>query len=68
VRLLQESERERLSRVKGNSNLIKLKEQINGIIEENLEEDETDVKDINKLMYNIILVHKHKLFYHILFY
>jgi flagellar basal body-associated protein FliL len=47
VRLLQESERERLPRVKGNSILIKLKKEINGIIEEILEEEEeSDIKDI----------------------
>jgi len=45
------SERERLSKVKENSKLIKLNEEIFGIIEEILEEDESDMKDINKLIY-----------------
>jgi hypothetical protein len=43
VRLLQESERERLPRLKGNTKFIKLKEQINGKIEEILEENESDI-------------------------
>jgi len=39
VRLLQISERERLPKLKENSKLIKLKDEINGIIEELLEEN-----------------------------
>jgi len=31
--------------------LIKLKENINGLIEEILEEDDSDIKDINNLIY-----------------
>ena len=45
------SERERLPKLKENSNLIKLKEEIKGIIEEILEEDESDIKNINNLIY-----------------
>jgi hypothetical protein len=39
VRLLQMYERERLPKLRENSKLIKLKEEINGIIEEFLEEN-----------------------------
>ena len=45
------SERESLSKLKENSKLIKHNEEIIGIIEEILEEDESDLKDINKLIY-----------------
>ena len=45
------SERERLSKLKENSNLIKLKKKIKGIIEEILEEDDSDIKNINNLIY-----------------
>ena len=51
MRLLPMSERERLPKLKENSNLIKLKEKINEIIEEILEEDELDIKNINNLIY-----------------
>jgi len=44
-------ERERLPKLKENSKLIKLKEDINGLIEEPLEEDESDITDINNLMH-----------------
>ena len=44
-------EREKLPKLTTNSKLIKLHEEINGVIEELLEEDETDVTDINKLIY-----------------
>jgi hypothetical protein len=37
VRLIQECEKERLPELKGKKKLIKLKEEINGIIEEILE-------------------------------
>ena len=50
VRLLQMSEREKLPRLKTNSKLIKLQEEIHGIIEELLEEDEINITDINKLI------------------
>ena len=53
VRLLQMSEREKLPKLKTNSKLIKLQEEINGVIEELLEEDEmnTSITDINNLIY-----------------
>jgi hypothetical protein len=51
VRLLQMSEREKLPKLKTNSKLIKLQEEINGVIEELLEEDEMDITDINHLIY-----------------
>jgi hypothetical protein len=46
VRLLQMSVRERLPKLKTNTKLIKLQEEINGVIEEILEEDEMDMTDI----------------------
>jgi hypothetical protein len=51
VRLLQMSEREKLPKLKTNSKLIKLQEEINGVNEELLEEDEMDMTDINNLIY-----------------
>ena len=45
------SESERLSKLKENCTLIKLKEKINGIFEETLEENKSDLKDINNLIY-----------------
>ena len=39
VRLLQMCEREKLPKLTTNSKLIKLKEDINGVMEEHLEED-----------------------------
>jgi len=51
VRLLQISEREKLPRLKTNSKSIKLQEEINGVIEELLEEDEMNITDINNLIY-----------------
>ena len=51
VRLLQMSEREKLPKLKTNSKLIKLQEEINGVIEELLEEDEMKITDINNLIY-----------------
>ena len=51
VRLLQISEREKLPRLKTNSKLIKHQEEINGVIEELLEEDEMNITDINNLIY-----------------
>ena len=50
VRLLQVSERESLPKLKDSSKLIKFKEEINGIIEENLEEVESDMKCIHNLI------------------
>jgi len=51
VKFLQISEREKLPKLNPNSKLIKLQEEINGIIEECLEEDEMDITDINNLIY-----------------
>ena len=51
MRLLQISEREKLPRLKTNSKLIKRQEEINGVIEELLEEDEMNITDINNLIY-----------------
>jgi len=51
ARLLQMSEREKLPKLETNSKLIKLREEINGVIEELLEEDEMNITDINSLIY-----------------
>jgi hypothetical protein len=51
VRLLQIHERVKLPKIKTNSKLIKLQEEINGAIEELLEEEEMDVTDINNVIY-----------------
>jgi hypothetical protein len=51
VRLLQMSERQRLPKQMENNKLIHLKKEINGIIEELWKEDETDITDINHLIY-----------------
>jgi len=40
-----------LPKLKENSKLMKLKKEINGVIEELLEEDESDITDINNLIY-----------------
>jgi len=50
VRLLQMCEREKLPKIKTNSKLIKLEEEINGVIEELLEEDKMNIIDINNLI------------------
>ena len=47
VRLLQMSEREKLPKLQTNSKLIKLQGEINGVIEELLEEDEMNITDIS---------------------
>ena len=44
-------EKEKLPKLKTNSKLIKLEEEINGVIEELLEEDEMNIADINNLIY-----------------
>jgi hypothetical protein len=44
-------EREKLPKLKTNSKLIKFHEEINGVIEELLEEEEIDITDINNLIY-----------------
>jgi hypothetical protein len=51
VRLLQMSEREKLPKLKTNSKLIKIQEEINGVNEELLEKDEMDVTHVNILIY-----------------
>ena len=51
LRLLQMSERGKLPKLKTNSKLIKLQEQIKGVIEEHLAEDEMDITYINNLIY-----------------
>jgi len=50
-KLLQMSERQKLPKLKINSNLIKFQEEINGVIEELLEKDEITITDINNLIY-----------------
>ena len=47
----EEEEREKLSKLKTNSKLMKFQEEIHGIIEELLEEEEMDITDINNLIY-----------------
>ena len=56
VRFLQMSEREKLPKLKANSKLIKLQEEINGVIEELLEEVEMNVTDINKLVCAVAII------------
>jgi hypothetical protein len=51
VRLLQMFEKEKLPKLKTNSKLIKFQEEINGAIEELLEEEKMDTTDINNLIY-----------------
>ena len=51
VRLLQMSEREELPKLKTNSKWINFQKEINGVIEEILEEDEMDITDTNNLIY-----------------
>jgi len=51
LRLLLISEREKLSRIKTNSKLIELQEEINGVFVDLLEEDEMNITDINNLIY-----------------
>jgi len=51
VTLLQMCEREKLPKLKTNSKLINFQEEINGIIDEHLEEEEMDITDIKNLIY-----------------
>jgi len=51
ARLLQMCEREKLPKLTTNSKLIKLQEEINGVMEELLQEDEMDITDLNNLIY-----------------
>jgi len=44
------SEREKLPKFKTNRKLIRIQEEINGVIEELLEGDEMNIADINKLL------------------
>ena len=44
------SEREKRPKLKTNSKLIGIQEEINGVIEEHLEADEMNLADINKLI------------------
>jgi hypothetical protein len=55
MRMLQMSERQRLPKLIENK-LIHLKKEINGIIEELLKEDETDITDMNHLIYGAATV------------
>jgi len=50
------SEREKLPKLKTNSKLIKLQEEINGAIEELLEEDEINITDINNVIYAAAII------------
>jgi len=51
VRLLQMCEMEKLPKLKPNMKFIKPQEEINGVIEELLEEGEMNITDINNLIY-----------------
>jgi len=51
VRLLQMCEKEKLPKLKTNNKLIKFQEEINGVIEELLEEEEMDITNLNNLIY-----------------
>ena len=51
LKLLQITESEKLPRIKTNNKLIKIQEEINGVIEEHIEEDEINITDINHLIY-----------------
>jgi hypothetical protein len=51
ARLLQMSARQRRPKLTENNELIHLQKEINGITEELLKEDETDITDINHLIY-----------------
>ena len=44
------SEREKLPKFRTNRKLIRIQEEINGVIEELLEGDEMNIADINKLL------------------
>ena len=50
VRLVQMCEREKLPKLKTNSKFIKFQEEINGVIDELLEDEEMDITDINNLI------------------
>jgi hypothetical protein len=51
MRLLQMCEREKLPKLKTNSKLIKFQEEINGVIDKLLEEEEMEITDLNNLIY-----------------
>ena len=61
VRLLQICEREKLPKLKMNKTLIRLQEEINGVIEELLEEDEMNITNINNLIYAAATIMKQTL-------
>ena len=50
VRLLQCPEREKLPKLKENVKLIKMTDEINGIIQELLEENESDITDVSNFV------------------
>ena len=56
VRLLQKCEREKLPKLRTNSKLIKFQEEINGVIDELLEEEDMDITDINNLIYAAVTI------------
>jgi len=51
MRILQMCEREKFPKLKTNRKLIKFQEELNGVIEELLEEDEMNITDTNNLIY-----------------
>jgi hypothetical protein len=51
MRLLQMTERQRLPKLVENNKIIRLTKEMNGIIEELLKENETDILDLNHLIY-----------------
>jgi len=56
VRLQQKSEREQLPKLKTNSKLIKFQVEVNGVIEDLLEEDLLNITDINNLIYDAVTI------------
>ena len=52
-------EREKLPKLTTKSKLIKLQEEIKGVIEELLEEDEMDITHINNLIYTVCSSHNY---------
>jgi len=55
------SDEENLPKLKTKNKLLKLKEEIYGVIEELLEEDEMDITDINNLIYTVATIMKQTL-------
>ena len=58
---VQMSDEENLPKLKTKNKLLKLKEEIYGVIEELLEEDEMDITDINNLIYTVATIMKQTL-------